>query len=920
MKKKLFTLLTLMLCVCSGAWADTETLSGADATSIKDTEIAKTSFTMLSTYNPSGNRTINNKSTLKVRFNQTNTATGNATGFALKVNEGYTITGLTMQVSGNGKVGTLDKIDIDGTDYTGTFSTELKKNDEYSTITLSNISATNYINFVAGSSSEATQLFVYITVTYEANGETVTLSFPSPAYSVNLDETFTIPSLTVTPTAAASEVVYSSSNTDVATVDESTGAVTLIGAGKTTITAAVPASIAYKPASAQYLLTVIDPNVTSVTATFPFDLGNEGQVATVSNDNVFSVTSVGVANMTYAGIGSDQGITGTKLQPTTQASDDKSQFTKFTLTPKKGITFTPTKISFDAMRWGTDGSNKLHYYAESGSTSVELGDVNPNRNGKGNGWSHYEHEISGITATKDNPFSLACYIYGLSNSKQISFANVVIEGEFSGEAEDETMYSVSTSVTPEGAGSVMQDPAGASLTEGTAVTFSATANSGYVFLKRWTVNGTEVNGETYSVESLSEDIEVVAQFQKLFAVNFNAGDGSWGTSNPLTTVYTEGSYTTPAANYYIAREGYTVTGWTDGNNNYAFGEAITLTSDITLNPIFVANTKTVANTTISDVVITYGFDNTNGAPVINIEGSTGYYVKQAQFDGETIDVPVYINNTKGNVVEGKSGKTYNVGRSTAQINNGTMFTIPAVSGMKVSFDIGSGSMGSTTIAGEAYTASYTYTGDAPTIDVIFNLDNSVYLKGMTVTYPKTRTYIDVTSVGYRTFASSSALDFTEPIEGLTAYRATVAGNKVSFTAIDCPVPVGEGMLIKAAEGRYYIPLATGTPDEIENEFVGVTTATVVEGAGIFVLMNGSAGVGFYQTTAESFTVGANTAYLPADIAEARTFIGFDNEANGISEMAVSEDVQGKVFNMQGVRVAQPTKGLYIVNGKKVVVK
>lgn len=103
--KKLLTLLTLALLGITGAWAETETLSGADATSNKDTEIAKTAITMLSTYNPSGKKDINKKSALKVRFNQTNSATGNEKGFALKVNSGYTVTGLTMQVSGNGKIG-----------------------------------------------------------------------------------------------------------------------------------------------------------------------------------------------------------------------------------------------------------------------------------------------------------------------------------------------------------------------------------------------------------------------------------------------------------------------------------------------------------------------------------------------------------------------------------------------------------------------------------------------------------------------------------------------------------------------------------------------------------------------------------------------------------------------------------------------
>ena len=127
------------------------------------------------------------------------------------------------------------------------------------------------------------------------------------------------------------------------------------------------------------------------------------------------------------------------------------------------------------------------------------------------------------------------------------------------------------------------------------------------------------------------------------------------------------------------------------------------------------------------------------------------------------------------------------------------------------------------------------------------------------------------------------------------------------------------MLLKAEEGRYYIPLASDTPDAIDNAFVGVTAASE-QAAGIYVLMNGAQGVGFYKTE-NAFTVGANTAYLPASIATAKSFIGFDDEAMGISDAVQLNSMENKAFfNLAGQRVAQPQKGLYIVDGKKVIIK
>ena len=83
-------------------------------------------------------------------------------------------------------------------------------------------------------------------------------------------------------------------------------------------------------------------------------------------------------------------------------------------------------------------------------------------------------------------------------------------------------------------------------------------------------------------------------------------------------------------------------------------------------------------------------------------------------------------------------------------------------------------------------------------------------------------------------------------------------------------------------------------------------------------MNEEEGVGFYKTL-NAFTVGAHTAYLPALSDGSRSFIGL-NETTGISDVNRETITNNRYFDLQGRSVAQPTKGLYIVNGKKVVVK
>ncbi len=88
----------------------------------------------------------------------------------------------------------------------------------------------------------------------------VTLSWSESAVSANIGETFTAPTLTVNPADATYSLVYSSSNTSVAEI-ATNGTVTIKAVGQTTITAAIPDDKeTYKPKSASYTLTVIDPN------------------------------------------------------------------------------------------------------------------------------------------------------------------------------------------------------------------------------------------------------------------------------------------------------------------------------------------------------------------------------------------------------------------------------------------------------------------------------------------------------------------------------------------------------------------------------------------------------------------------------------------------------------------------------------
>lgn len=80
------------------------------------------------------------------------------------------------------------------------------------------------------------------------------LSFPQTSYTIEMGDAFSEPTLQGLPTGVTAK--YSSSNADVATVDESTGKVQIVGVGTTTIKAVSEAKDVYEAAEASYELTV----------------------------------------------------------------------------------------------------------------------------------------------------------------------------------------------------------------------------------------------------------------------------------------------------------------------------------------------------------------------------------------------------------------------------------------------------------------------------------------------------------------------------------------------------------------------------------------------------------------------------------------------------------------------------------------
>ena len=199
--------------------------------------------------------------------------------------------------------------------------------------------------------------------------------------------------------------------------------------------------------------------------------------------------------------------------------------------------------------------------------------------------------------------------------------------------------------------------------------------------------------------------------------------------------------------------------------------------------------------------------------------------------------------------------------------------------------------------------------------------------------------VTVSTAGMATYVSDNDLDYSS-VEGLKAYKAKVNGNDITFTAVD-QVPAGEGVLLKAtttlgSNTVYTIPVATTNVTvwaADDNDFIRGKGAAVPsyseEGSYYNYILNKKGGVvGFYKAAGQ--TVAANRAYLrttaaPSTSANAMSF-SFEESTTGIKEDGIvkrdNQFADAEWYDLQGRKLSNiPTvAGLYIVNGKKVVVK
>ena len=280
----------------------------------------------------------------------------------------------------------------------------------------------------------------------------------------------------------------------------------------------------------------------------------------------------------------------------------------------------------------------------------------------------------------------------------------------------------------------------------------------------------------------------------------------------------------------------------------------------------------------------------------------------------------------------------NIGSVSGVTDNfASITTTSATKELYIKVSSGARIWGITTYYGSVQYSGYTTTVSEPATPVTGNLtlvakDNDIYY----ATFSSDKDVVFTTDVEVDAVSvSGTTLKFSELTKGEYNVRTNVEGSSASVGNLYY-VPANTGVLIQSMTDNvtYYYPYESQTVTLPENNLKAAPAA-----GGVLTPEKGDykyyklaydnyatqTGLGFYWGAADggAFSVKAGSAYLavPTSAANVKGF-SFDGTTTGISAVGAEGTAKtNEIYNIAGQRVNAMNKaGLYIVNGKKMVIK
>lgn len=301
----------------------------------------------------------------------------------------------------------------------------------------------------------------------------------------------------------------------------------------------------------------------------------------------------------------------------------------------------------------------------------------------------------------------------------------------------------------------------------------------------------------------------------------------------------------------------------------------------------------------------------NGKDICTMSGSMKNGSSNFTIGGNNYKV---IKAGKGNTytITPKPGVTINSATVYFTSNDGTNTVKITTGGVQTESNGSGGDVKSVAIVGNVFTIDDESANSEARIVVEVNYDQAENVD------------VKVSSAGYATLYYDKNL--TVPT-GVTAYKAAISGSNIELTDIGDLIPANTGVILKADAGKYTFVTTTADASAVDvsgNILSGTTSATTKAALGgtVFTLGQDALGVvglrNYTGTDIRAYCAYSTDAGLSALGREFYPFDG-DDDVTAIKNVKVGTE-DNIYYDLQGRRVLYPKKGLYIVNGKKVIIK
>ena len=729
------------------------------------------------------------------------------------------------------------------------------------------------------------------------------LAFSSATAEATIGQAFTAPTLTNSHSVV---VEWSSTNESVATVSD--GTVTLVGEGTTTIKASSAEDATYIASEASYTLTVTDPSVIT--------LWSE-DFSSYSADDV-------PAGGTYSYACIDGGST-TKIYDAVLAGGTTPEL----LVGKNSGAFTAVVPLNNA-----SGTLTLTYKTNAKALGVSTTTEGISGGDSFNTAGEHTVTFTGVTTSMTS----ITIVFTATSSDNVRLDDIVLRGSAQAVSVEAPTFSVNggtyytaksveLSCATDGATIYYtldgSDPTNASTEYTSAITVDQDMT-----IKAIAIKGSDqstVSTATYTIAE-KNDVEFSIADQTLaYGETYTVTKSS----NTGRDIQTDGFVTVNTDNADVASvSGMTITAEAVGTTTITLSAAEGDTYKAGLKTITVTVTAPAGLTTAPAVPALFNetFDKCDGSGGRDGEysGNVGTSATTGKLDaswatigsnGASKCIKLGTNSATGTVttsniaLTGKGTLTFSAAGWGSGTNNITVSATGAILSGDTEVTL-------TNSTFNDYTVNITEAEG--TVAITFSMkrgfldDVKVVAEGAAAA-PITAT---LNASGYATYCSQYPLDFTDAeTNGYSAWQITgISGDVITFSQITGSVKGGTGVLLKGTAGATVTLASVDSETALDgNKLVGTLAPTYAADDAYY----GLSGNEFVKVNAG--TVPAGKALLPANLVNnARSLSMVFEGVDGINEIVNGKSVNGTCYDLSGRRVSKATKGIYIVNGKKVV--